>query len=95
MLRVYTDNIPHLDNYDLVGKLQCALHPTINDMEAAQLVKDEIENRKNNGVWETFDELSNDVTKYLSSTIESNEDNRERNDGNVQQSLHIPMDISL
>jgi hypothetical protein len=52
-LKIKTSNIPYLHNYDLASKLTCAQHPTINDVEGAKLVIEEIEKRKNDGEWTT------------------------------------------
>ena len=51
-LKVKTSNIPYLHNEALLSKLTCARHPKINDIEAAKMVEDEINRRKEQGEWD-------------------------------------------
>ena len=73
MLKINIDNIPYIANEDLLYKLIIALHPTINDIKAAKLVKEEIEKRDDEGEWysldncDIFNNVPVDVLKFLAS----------------------------
>ena len=60
MIKIRTDNIGCIHNHDLIDKLRCASHPSINDMEAVKLVKEEIKKRQLKNKWDLLSEEDDD-----------------------------------
>ena len=52
-IKLRHDNIPYLDQYELTDKLKMAIHPSINDQKIKQMIIQEIEKRKELGIWST------------------------------------------
>lgn len=60
MIKIRTDNIYCVHNHDLIDKLRCASHPSINDVEAVKLVKEEIKKRQLDVKWDLISEEEED-----------------------------------
>ena len=57
------DNIPHVDQYDLISKYLASKHHTFKDEYAEKIIRDEIEKRKNKNEWD-YDAPENNKLNY-------------------------------